>query len=252
MVAALPKTPLPEPALEGDVRDVGAVRRARVSARSYTALGNLKVVGDLLAASVDLHGLASVGGRLSAERVRAEGTVDVGGDVAVRGELSVRGTGLFGGAVSAGDLVAHGQLRVARGITLDGHGRVVGMLEVGDGFAARALEFEGGIVVPGVLDCPTVEGRLRRPSRIGTLRSQNVRIVRPLFPPGGQGTLQVDRIEATEVELVAVDCEYLRAERVRLGPGTHVTRVDGRIVRQHASAVVGPLSREPIPPGISR
>ncbi len=252
MAQAVVRPPTPEPSGEGDLRDVGAVRRPQVSARSYTALGNVKVLGDLLAASAELHGLASVGGRLTGERVRAEGTLDVAGDVAVRGELTVRGTALLGGGLTAGDLVCQGRIRVAQGIVLDGHGRVHGTLEVGQGLQARAIQFDGGITVPGTLDCPTVEGRLRRPSRIGTLRSQNVRIVRPVFPPGGSATLVVDRIEATEVELEAVDCEYLRAERVRLGPGSHVTRVDGQVVRQHRSAVVGPLSREPIPPGITR
>ncbi len=252
MAVATPPAAAPEPAPLGDVRDVGAMRRSSVSARSYTSLGDVKVVGDVRAMSVELHGLATIGGRLVAERLRAEGTLDVAGEVAVHGEIAVHGTALLGAGLTAGDLTAQGRLTVGGPIVLEGHGRLKGRLDAAGSLSARAFQFDGSVSVPGALDCPTVEGQLRRPSRIGVLRSENVRIVRGGFPPDARGSLLVDRIEATDVEIEAVDCEYLRAERIRLGPGAHVTRLDGEVVRRHRTAVIGPLSREPLPYGITR
>ena len=118
--------------------------------------------------------------------------------------------------------------------------------------SVRSLQLDGGVVVPGLFDCPTGVVHLRSPSRIGTLRSENLRIVPPLFPPARRLLLVVDRIEAKDVEIAGVDCEYLRADRVRLGPHAHVTRLDGEVIRRHPTAVVGPWAREPIPPGLSR
>ena len=244
-----PAAPVAPP--EGDVRDVGGTRRDRVRARSYTALGAVKCVGDLEAATVELHGLATIGGRLSAERLRAEGTLDIAGDLLVRGETAVKGTATVGGSLATGDLAVRGTLIVRGPASLDGEGRIVGTLEVAGPMVARSLQFDGGVSVPASIDCPLVTGHLRRLSHIGTLRSQSVRIVTAPWPFGGRGRLVIDRIEATDVELEGVDCEYLRAERVRLGARAHITRLDGHVVHRHPTAVVGPRSWDPIPPGLS-
>ena len=251
MAPSAPSGPsLPPP--EGDLRDIGAARRPAIRARSYTALGAVRIDGDVDTGTVELHGTATIGGRLSAERLRSDGDLDVAREVVVKGESNLRGPTSFGASLVSGDLVVQGTLRVAAGAVVDGDARITGTLEVGTSLSARSVAFEGALVVPVVLECPFVQGRLRRPSRIGTLRSQNVRIVRAPGPLGRHGTLVGDRIEASEVELAGVDCEYLRAERVRLGPDAHVTRLDGQVVRQHRTATVGPRSWTPAPPGLTR
>ena len=243
--------PVPPP-LEGDIRDVGGARRASLRARSYTALGAVKLLGDLDAGSVELHGLASIGGRLTAEKLRSDGTLDVAGAVLVKGEATVKGTAILRAGLTSGDLNVHGHLLVTGPIVSDGDSRVHGHLEASGNLSARSLQFDGGVSVAGHVDSPIVEGHLRRASRIGTLRAQHVRIVRAPPPFGSRGSLVIDRIEASEVELEGVDCEYLRADRVRLGADSHVTRLDGQVVRRHRTAFVGPRSWEPVPPGISR
>lgn len=252
MATAAPAVTPPTPPLEGDLRDVGGARRASVRARSYTALGAVKLLGDLEAGPVELHGLASIGGRLTAEKLRSDGTLDVAGAVVVKGEVSVKGTAILRAGLSSGDLTVHGHLLVTGATVSDGNARVHGHLEAAGNLTARSLQFDGGVSVAGLVDSPIVEGRLRRASRIGTLKAQHLRIVRAPPPFGSRGSLIVDRIEATEVELEGVECEYLRADRVRLGADSHVTRLDGQVVRRHRTATVGPRSWEPAPPGMSR
>lgn len=252
-MAASPRPPsTAPPPLVGELRDVGGTRREAIRAQSYTALGAVKCLGDLEAGVVELHGLASIGGRVAAERLRAEGTLDVARDVVVRSEATLRGRATIGTSLAAGDLAVRGRLTVRGPMTLDGEGRITGTLEVEGPLVARSLQFDGTLLVPGTIDCPMFTGRLRHRSRVGTLRSENVRLVRPSWPFGSTGHLVIDRIEAADVELDGVDCEYLRAERIRLGAGTHVTRLDGHVVRRHPTAVVGPRSWEPLPRGLAR
>lgn len=251
MVSGSPTPAAPAP-LEGEVRDTDAVRRPSVRAHRYVSTHATKILGDLEAVSVELRGFASIGGRLQAEHVRSDGTLDVAGAVTARSDAVFRGAAELRAGLSAGDLTVHGSLRCVGPMVLEGNAHVRGSLEVTGPFTARSLQFDGDLAIPGTVDSPIVQGHLRHPSRIGVLRSQHVRIVPALLSSGRTASLQVDRIEATEVEIAGVDCEYLRAERIRLGPRAHVTRLDGQIVRRHRAALVGPRSWEPLPYGITR
>jgi cytoskeletal protein CcmA (bactofilin family) len=251
--ASVPPNFLPTPpAVAGDVRDVGSVRRDAVVARSYTVLGTAKVLGDVTVGHGDFQGFTTVGGRLTADQLRSHGGLVVSGATVVKGELEVRGNSEFGGPVSAGEFRAHGTVRMASALTVNGVATIDGVLQAVPSIAARGLTLSGGLHVDGIVESPTVVLRLRRRSRILQVHSQHVRIVRasPFAPR--EATLLVDRIEAVEVQLEGVDCEYLRADRVRLGAGCHIGRVDGTVLRRHRSAVVGPLSRSPPPFGLSR
>ncbi|MCI4336652.1 MAG: polymer-forming cytoskeletal protein [Thermoplasmata archaeon] len=254
-VASVPTTPTlvpPLPPPTGDLRDVGAALRDSVRAHSYTAVGAVKILGAFEAGAADLRGTITIGTRFQAERARSDGTLDVAGDLRVQGELSVRGSTRVGGTLAAGDLRASGTLEVGQAVTVEAHAVIHGEVAVHGTLTARSLEFDGTIHASGLIDCPMIQGRLRGPSRLGTIRSQHVRIVRAAFPFGRRGQLVVDRIEATEVALEGVTCEYLRAERVSLGPDCQVTRVDGQVVRRHRSSVVGPVAWEAPPPGLTR
>ena len=251
MASVVPAAPAPPP-LTGDLEDTGGSRRESVRARRYRARGAVKVVGDLGAVEFALKGFGTIGGRLTVEKLLADGTLDVGKDVVVKTDGTFRGTATLLAGLLVGDLTVHGHLKVAANATVDGDGRIRGRLEVGGNLSARSLQFDGGLEVPGVLDCPVVEGRLRHASRIGSLHSQHVRIVRASLPSTRGSLLVIDRIEASEVEIEGVDCEYLRADRVRLGAEAHVTRLEGQVVRRHRSAYVGARAWEPLPPGLSR
>lgn len=248
--AAAPRAPVVP--LTGDLRDVGTALRDAVRARSYTAIGAVKVLGAVEVGSGDVRGSVSIAGRLTAERFRSDGLLDVGASVKVQGDASLKGSTRVLGDLSAGDLRASGEIVVTGALTIDAQAVVVGDLTVTGATTARSLELDGTVQAPGELNCPIIQGRLRGPSRVGAIHAQHVRIVRAGFPFGHRGALLADRIEATEVELEAVSVEYLRAERVTLGPHCQVTRLDGEVIRQHRTAVVGPVAYEAPPPGLTR
>lgn len=256
MAAATPPVPAPAPAspapLTDEVRDVGAALRDKVRSRAYTAIGAIKVLGTVEVVAGDVQGSVSVGGRLTADRFRSDGVLDLGADAQVKGEAALKGSTRISGGLTAGDLRASGALEVNGALTVDAQAVVHGDLSVTGTISARSLEFEGTIQAPGDLDCPMIQGRLRGPSRVGAIHAQHVRIVRAAFPHGHRGELVADRIEATEVEIEAVSVEYLRAERVTLGAHCQVTRLDGEVIRRHRTAVVGPVAYEKPPPGLSR
>ena len=254
-VATPPATPAPPPTpapLTGDLRDVGAGLRPSVRARSYTAVGAIKILGAVEVTTADLQGTVSIGGRVTAERLRSDGVLNVGADVQVEGEASFKGSTRIGGGLTTGDLRAAGALDVGGTFTVEAQAVVRGDLAVTTTITARSLEFDGTIQAPGDLDCPIIQGRLRGASRLGAVHAQHVRIVRAGFPFGHRGELVADRIEAKEVELEAVSVEYLRAERVTLGAHCQVTRLDGDVIRRHRTAVVGPVAYEAPPPGLTR
>ncbi|HTT34976.1 MAG TPA: hypothetical protein VMH78_03800 [Thermoplasmata archaeon] len=250
MATAGAPTPIPPP-LEGELHDVGATRRESVRTARYTATGELKVLGDVVVTSAAFQGLAVVGGRLEAAHLRSEGRLEVAGPVVARGEATLAGTLRLTGGLETGDLALSGEVEVRGPIAANGEIRLRGHLAAPGPVTARGVHIDGSVDVPGAIDSPFVLIRLRRPSRIGRIRSENARVVVPPFVARGT-RLTVDRIEATDVALAHVDCEYLRAERIRLGPLARVTRLDGTVVQRHRTAWVGPFAESDHPYGLTR
>jgi cytoskeletal protein CcmA (bactofilin family) len=245
----------------GVVRDVGAARHDVVRAARWTSSGSVKVTGDASAGEVALRGLATIGGRLTAERLTSEGTLEVLGAVDVRSSLSVGGTFRPVGTVHLGAGEVRGTLRAVAPVKVDRELRVRGVLEA-PSLEVGLLDLEGSARVPGaVVARAKVRAQFRGDSTLGTVTAPEVvlrgpapglvpTLVRKVF--GGSARVEVDRVEADRVELEAVRVAFVRSKAVVLGPGAHVAEVEGTIVRQHASARVGPESESPPPYGLSR
>jgi len=241
-----------EPPLAGELSDTGVARRDRVRTLRYATHGSVRIDGDLTAGTVHLHGLTNVGGRVNADHLRLEGSLDTAGDVDIASEATLKGRTSIGGSLRVGDVTVGGRLHVAGGIAANGGARFIGVVSATGPLTARSLGFTGALEVAGHVESPYIVGKLRGRSVVGTLHGQHVRIVRAGLLPFGAATLTVDSIEASEVDLAGVRCEYLRAERIRLGPGCRITRVDGPIARQHRSARVGPAAIVDAPAGMTR
>ncbi|MCI4369784.1 MAG: hypothetical protein L3J81_00470, partial [Thermoplasmata archaeon] len=93
---------------------------------------------------------------------------------------------------------------------------------------------------------------LESPSTAAAIRAETVRVRsrRKFLAPSA--SLEVERIDADLVELEDVHVEYLRASRIVAGAGCRIARYDGTVVRQHASARLGPSSVSLPPRGLSR
>ncbi|MCI4368166.1 MAG: hypothetical protein L3K09_01190 [Thermoplasmata archaeon] len=231
-------------------RNVGAHQSVR--ADKWTAAGATKIFGDVDVLEGSVSGTTSVGGKLFAERLRSSGSLEVQGEVRVKTALLVNGNARFGGAVTVcdadlrGHVEVHGAFAAERALTWKGS-----LDSTGD-LSARNLWFDGRFRVHGDLRAHEVEGRLTGDSQARALRAEFVRISRGGLPFREAGSARFERIEATTVFLEGVECEYLWADRIVLGPNCHIARLDGNLVSRHSSSHVGPESRSRAPYGIWR
>ena len=238
------------------VTDRKAARHERVRAELWTSRGTTKVIGEVDVGRADLRGSVAVGGSLRAERVTAYGWLEVVGAVEVRALLGVDGELRAGSTVRAGEGIVRGSLRSAGALLVDAGLRVVGAVRC-PSIAAVTLTLEGDLEIPGMLRASIVSLALRDGSRLGSVAGATVRV--RARAPGGVAsllgrppTVEIGRIEADHVEIEGVDVGFVHANEVVLGPGAHVTTLEGRVVRQHRSSRVGPESRTAPPPGLSR
>jgi cytoskeletal protein CcmA (bactofilin family) len=254
-------SPTHPPARSGPIRDRGVVRRDAIRATGWTSDGVAKVLGDVDVVQGSSAGLVSIAGRLLAGTFRARGTLEVLGPVNVREELRVDGTIHFFAAVRAGAMVSAGTLRCGGDLGVDRAFVGTGSVEM-PSVHTGAFEFTGAAAVPGDLEAMgRVRIGFRGDSRIGSIRAKRVELHGPPTSPiptlwrsvfGGSAAVHVDRIEAESVALSAVDVGFVHAREIDLGPGAHVTALEGTIVRQHPTSRVGPESRTPKPHGLTR
>ncbi|MGA9839567.1 MAG: hypothetical protein WBF81_04865 [Thermoplasmata archaeon] len=260
-VSSPPPAATPPPTRTGTLRDTGTVRRESVRASAWTTTGTAKVQGDVDVGTGAASGLVSIGGTLSATSFRAKGTFEVVGPTEVHDALTLEGTIHLRSAVHAGAVDVRGTLRSSSDLRVDRALRVTGTLEAPSAHVGL-LELTGAAELPGDLEAAvSVRARFRGDSRLGTVRANAVALEGPpsawiptMFRKvfGGSARIHVNRIEADTVALSAVDVQFVHAREIVLGPGAHVTEVEGKVVRRHPSSRVGPESRSDPPHGLSR
>jgi cytoskeletal protein CcmA (bactofilin family) len=258
--STLPPVSAP-PSKAGAVRDSGTVRRDSLRAATWVTNGLVKVQGDVDVGSGTTSGLVSVGGKLSAGTFRSRGTLEVVGPTNVREQLTLDGSTHLQSAVHAGAVEANGSFRCPADVRVDRALSVTGTFEASSAHVG-VFTLTGSAEIPGDLEAAVlVRGRFRGDSHLGTIRARSVVLEGPptaLIPTlwrkvfGGSASVEVGRIEADSVDLRAVDVEFVRSPQIILGPGAHVTTVEGTIVRQHPTSRIGPESRSPRPHGLSR
>jgi cytoskeletal protein CcmA (bactofilin family) len=229
--------------------------RDSLRARRWSAAGAVKVLGNVEVESATVSGSVAVGGTLDAGELASSGALDVYGAVKVRTRLRVRGATHLRGPVDVGELEGSGEVNVVGPLRATGLVHISGALELASSLHADRLVGNGTVHILGDAEATQVELRLHRASRIGSLKAEGVVVRRrPGLPIPGltKPTLAVARIDAKTVELEGVDCGYLRADRITLGPDCHIARLEGKVVARHPSARVGPESRTPPPYGLTR
>lgn len=238
------------------VSERGIARHDAVASERWTARGSIKVLHDSDVEVAELEGTVSIGGALRAGRVRSDGLLEVGGPIAVRELLSGRGELRGGTTLRAGDLSVHGGVKVGGTVTVDRRAEITGWAHVGS-VSASEFHLAGRGEIPGTIRAPSVDLRLKDGSALGAVEGQTVRLVGPapnLIDKvlGRQPRVLVERVEADRAEIAGVDVQFVRAREVTLGPGAHVTAVEGTIVRRHPTSHVGPESKSPAPYGLRR
>jgi hypothetical protein len=204
-----------------------------------------------------LEGTVSLGGRLSATTLRYQGTVDVAGPVDLQGRLSGSGTIRAGSALHALETDLRGTVRLLGPVAVDRTMKVRGVLSA-PSLTVGDLDLEGEMHAPGpTIAAVRVAAQFSGDSELGAVRSRSVSL-RAKIPNlvekvlGRRVTVTVDRVEADQVDLEAVDVKFVRAPQITLGRHAHVTQYEGTIVSRHPTSRVGFESRSPPPYGLSR
>jgi cytoskeletal protein CcmA (bactofilin family) len=258
--ASPPTSPAPPAApLSGSLRLTGAHRVPNVRVLEWVAKGFTKVVGDIEVDTGNVNGSLTVGGKVVARRLDLSGMSRVDGELRVSEELRARGTLRTGVDVSARTADLGGTVEIGGSLSVDEQLRWSGSLEVGHDVRAGTVLFQGRLAIQGQLVAKSISGEVDSLSRVGEIeadwieiRTRNPRFQLFLLPPAPWHELEVQRIEAAEVHLSGVRVHRLKADRVFLGPDTHVEYVEGTIIQRHKDAHVGPESESPPPPGLSR
>lgn len=259
---ATPQPPLP---VAGDrparLDDHGSVVRESVRAAIWNAAGVAKVTGPVEVDVADLHGTVSVGGTVTAIDLTLHGELDVVGAVRVAHRFSSSGESRLQGGLGAERIDGSGSLDVRGPLTATGALAFDGSVRAPE-LNAPSVGVAGRLDVPGTVTVERLELEIGADCALGRLLAASVRVRRhrPMLPIPSwvpflshpPPSLRVLRIEATEVDLEGVEVEFLRAERIRLGPGCHVAHYEGTIVHADPQAHVGPESRTPAPYGLTR
>ncbi|MGC2289302.1 MAG: hypothetical protein WA688_05530 [Thermoplasmata archaeon] len=250
----------PAAPLSGSLRLVGTNRVPSVRTLDWVARGSTKVVGDVEIDAGNVTGSLAVGGKLLARQLDLSGTHRVDGVVRLTEDLRTRGTFRTGAGVSARSAQLTGTVEIGGTLTVAELLRWNGSLEVDHDVRADTVLFQGRLAIKGTLAAQSISGEVDSLSSVGEIEADWIEIRRRkpflpslfLLPPPSWHELEVQRIEATEVHLAGVRVRRLKADRVFLGPHTHVEYVEGAIVQRHKDAHVGPESESPPPPGLSR
>ena len=246
-----PKAPA-APARTGEVVDRGVVRRVGVRAARWELRGVAKLTGDLDVDTAVIDGAVSVGGKVIAADLRVDGTIESTGDALVSHLLALDGHARVDGSLRAGDIDAEGSLRVGAGVDVDRAVLWRGALEVKGWLKASRIAGEGRFEVGGAVSGKEVDLVLEQPSRAKSISAETVRVRSKRRPLRDRALLEVERIDADMVELEGVVVEYLRSAQIIAGPGCRIARYDGKVVRSHPSARLGPSSVSPKPHGLTR
>lgn len=186
---------------------------------------------------------ASIDGVIKVEgALQVDGLARMNGVVTVRGDLKaheLEGDGKFKvqGRLSAGTARINGLADVAGSV--DGEHMILkGMLSVKGDCAVERFEAEGGFEVGGLLNAGTVDIRLYGRGKAREIGGESIRVRKMarsawkkiwewMFPKWNP-EMEADVIEGDDVDLENTIAKVVRGNRVVLGPGCRIGRVEYR------------------------
>ncbi len=214
----------------------------------------------------EVHGSGSIriDGNLTVNRLKTSGSIRGQGALKTQ-ELSTSGSTRIEGSVEvvegrcSGSFRVDGGLRVLGEIVLSGSSRISGAiageevrgsgaLRVGDEVALEKLRWSGSVHCPGLVSADVIELHIQGISEVGELAGAQIQIQRGSFATltrwlsflGTHGHLTVSEVSGDEVLLEATDAAIVRGERVVIGAGCRIDRVEYReSLTVHPDSMVG-------------
>lgn len=207
----------------------GTVSGNPVKTQDFKAAGSARVQGNLIADRVRVSGSCAFDGDVKTDQFKSAGSVRVAGGL-IADQVDASGSVVVEKDLKADDVSASGSFRVGGTTTCD---RL---------HAAGSVRLEGGVTAD------EVEIELAGDSLANTIQADHVE-VRERGGFGvfrGRGELTAERIHGDEVLLESTVAEFVRGDRVRIGPHCRIGVVEARDLVVHQSSEV----RERRVPGV--
>lgn len=182
---------------------------------------------------IRLTGDGMLSGDTSCERMACTGTLTIqgdlnGGQLRLTGELSVDGGMRAGSVGGRGEVEVRGSL-LAEKLSFTGH------LQVGGNCESGSFELAGACSVEGLLSAEQLDISLYGPCRVKEIGGGRIRVkqskaaaLKRLAFPLQAMSLSADYIEGDEIELAYTEAGLVRGNRVVIGPGCQIGRVEYR------------------------
>lgn len=203
-------------AILGKARMVGNGTITGGNYESIRIIGDSDVLGDVSCGLFACTGNCSIQGTIASNRFK------------MQGEVGVRGNWI------GDELKALGQLTVDGGV----RGReltVTGSLIVRQYLEAERLAFKGAIIIDGLMNAEQADIRLYGPSRIRELGGRRIDVrpskwvaVKQWLTPRAHSRLAAEVIEGDDIYLEQTKAAIVRGNRVYLGAGCDIGRVEYR------------------------
>ena len=203
-----------------------------------TTLSNLKLVGTATAAGgrfarVKVTGETVLAGDLECQQISCMGTLEIKGNLNA-GSFRLTGECQVGGNMSSTRMHAIGDLQVAGDFRGD-QVKLTGGIRVRGNCEADRLQISGAVTVEGLLNAEDIDIRLHGPSRLReigcsriTVKKSRAAKVKSLFASGGSAELFADLIEGDSLVLEHTRAAVVRGNRVTIGRGCEIGRVEYR------------------------
>jgi len=221
-------------------RNVSIAGSGRIEGGVYGTVkiaGSGKVVGDLTAEEFKAAGSAKVEGNLKAQKFEAAGSFKCEGNLEVE-EGEAAGSFAVVGHLKAKELRVAGSTR-AKSIS-GGYLRAGGSLHVEENVEVETFRLTGAFEVGGLLSADRVEVELEGRAQAREIGGEKIVVraglkhlggllpaaLRFIFRPGSPRELFAETIEGDEIELEATESRLVRGERIKIGPGCRIERVE--------------------------
>jgi len=210
---------------------------------------DLKIMGDTKTAggtfgNVKLTGGATFSGDVDCLRLSHTGELEVEGSLKTE-RLRVTGNCRTRDRLEAGSVGGRGEVRAGTGIR-SGKIGFTGHIDAGGDVEAETLQLDGALSVGGLLGADSLDVKMYGPCRAKEVGGTSIRVRRSratklmnLVRAKADATFSADEIEGDTVELEHTEAKVVRGNRVKLGPGCRIGRVEYRdSLDKHADAVV--------------
>jgi cytoskeletal protein CcmA (bactofilin family) len=195
---------------------MGETTSAGGAYRNIKITGESTFVGDVDCIKLQHVGELSIQGNLKTEELKLTGECEVQGNL----EASI--------------LRGRGEVKVSSGARIENI-KFTGNLDAGGDCEAGTLEVDGAFTVSGLLSADSLEVKMYGPCKareIGgtTLRVKRSRATKLLnfFMTRGDSVLTAEEIEGDVVELEYTSAAVVRGNRVVIGPGCQIGRIEYR------------------------